>query len=155
VRRICATYADATRLHKEGGHTVSTDEKTGIQAIERLHPTLPTRPGRTERIEFEYRRHGTLCLMANFDVATGRAIAPSIGPTRKSADFAAHIGRTIDTDPEATWVFVLDQLNTHKSEALVELVALRGGIQDDPQCRASGAVGSSLGGRRPIHPMVS
>jgi hypothetical protein len=70
---------------------------------------LPTRPGQTERIEFEYRRHGTLCLIANFDVATGKAIQPTIGPTRTEQDFAAHIGPTIDTDPAATWVFVLDQ----------------------------------------------
>ena len=114
-----------------GGHVVSTDEKTGIRALERIHPTKPTRPGLTERIEFEYKRHGTLCLIANFDVATGKAILPSIGPTRTEEDFAAHIRRTIDTDPDATWVFVLDQLNTHKSEALVRLVAERCSINDD------------------------
>lgn len=131
MRRICETYAEAPRLHDEGGHVISTDEKTGIQALERLHPTLPARPGKTERVEFEYRRHGTLCLIANFNVATGKAILPTIGPTRTEEDFAAHIGRTIDTDPDVTWVFVLDQLNTHKSEALVRLVAERCGIEDD------------------------
>ncbi len=131
VRSVCETYAEAARLHNEGAHVISTDEKTGIQAIERVHPTLPTRPGMMERIEFEYRRHGTLCLIANFDVATGKAILPSIGPTRTEEDFAAHIKQTIDTDPNATWVFVLDQLNTHKSEALVRLVAARCGIEDD------------------------
>ncbi len=130
MRRVCETYADALRLHNEGAHVISTDEKTGIQALERLHPTLPTRPGRTERIEFEYRRHGTLCLIANFDVATGKAILPTIGPTRTEHDFAAHIERVIDTDPDATWIFVLDQLNTHKSEALVRLVAERCGVGD-------------------------
>jgi transposase len=130
VRRVCETYADALRLHNEGAHVISTDEKTGIQALERLHPTLPTRPGRTERIEFEYRRHGTLCLIANFDVATGKAILPTIGPTRTEHDFAAHIERVIDTDPDATWIFVLDQLNTHKSETLVRLVAERCGVGD-------------------------
>jgi transposase len=110
---------------------ISTDEKTGIQALERLHPTRPTRPGLTERIEFEYRRHGALCLIANFDVATGEAILPTIGLTRTEEDFAAHIGRTIDSDPDAPWIFVLDQLNTHKSETLVRLVAERCGIEDD------------------------
>jgi len=110
---------------------VSTDEKTGIQALERLHPTKPTKPGLTERIEFEYKRHGTLCLIANFDVATGKAIIPTIGPTRTEEDFAAHIARTIDTDPDRGWVFVLDQLNTHKSESLVRLVAERCGIDED------------------------
>jgi transposase len=132
VRKICATYADALRLHEqEGAHVISTDEKTGIQALERLHSTLPPRPGKTERIEFEYRRHGTLCLIANFEVATGKAVLPTIGPTRTEADFAAHIGRTIDADPDACWIFVLDQLNTHKSAALVQLVAKRCSIDDD------------------------
>ena len=132
VRKICETYADARRLHEQqGAHVISTDEKTGIQALERLHPSLPTRPGKVERIEFEYRRHGTLCLIANFEVATGKSVFPTIGITRTEQDFAAHIGRTIDADPEATWIFVLDQLNTHKSAALVHLVAERCGIDAD------------------------
>jgi hypothetical protein len=110
---------------------ISTDEKTGIHAIERRHPTLPTRPGLIERREFEYKRHGTTCLIANFDVVTGKAIVPTIGPTRTEDDFVAHITKTIDLDPDATWIFVVDQLNTHKSEGLVRLVAERCGI-DDP-----------------------
>lgn len=110
---------------------VSTDEKTGMQALERLHETKPVRPGLVERVEFEYIRHGTLCLMANFEVATGRVISPSIGPTRTEADFVAHIESTIDTDPHATWIFVADQLDTHRSAKLVELVARRCGIEED------------------------
>jgi len=106
-------------LAAQGAHVVSTDEKTGIQALERLHPTKPTRPGLTERREFEYKRHGTLCLIANFDVVTGEAILPTVGPTRTEEDFANHINQTVDADPNGTWVFVVDQLNTHKSEALV------------------------------------
>lgn len=128
VRTVCATYQEAAAMHEAGGHVVSTDEKTGMQALERIHPTLPTRRGLIERQEFEYKRHGTLCLIANLDVVTGKVIAPSIGPTRTEDDFAAHIARTIDTDPHAPWVFVVDQLNTHKSEALVRLVAERCGI---------------------------
>ena len=148
VRRVCETYAEAPRLHEAGGHTVSTDEKTGIQALERIHPTLPTRPGQTERIEFEYRRHGTLCLIANFDVATGTAIVPSIGPTRNEADFAAHIAATIDTDPDASWVFVLDQLNTHKSESLVQLVAERCGVTDDLGIKGKAGILKSMATRK-------
>jgi transposase len=116
-------------------HVISTDEKTGIQALERIHPTKPTRPGQTERIQFEYRRHGSLCLMANFDVATGKAILPTIGPTRTEKDFSEHIAHTIDSEPDADWIFVLDQLNTHKSESLVRLVAKRCGIEDDLGCK--------------------
>jgi len=110
---------------------VSTDEMTGIQALERAAPTLPMRPGHVERREFEYVRHGTQCLIANFDVVDGRIVAPSVGPTRTEADFAAHIDRTVATDPDAEWVFVTDRLNTHQSESLVRLVARRCGISDE------------------------
>ena len=75
-------------------------------------------------------RPGSLCLIANFEVATGRAIAPTVGPTRTEQDFASHIARTIDTDPAGTWIFVLDQLNTDKSEALVRLVSERCGFAE-------------------------
>ncbi len=69
------------------------------------------------------------CLFANLEVATGEVIAPSIGPTRTNEDFASHIARTIATDPKAGWVFVVDQLNIHQSEALVKLVAKELGIE--------------------------
>jgi len=95
----------------------STDEMTGFQALEPLHPSFPIQPGHVEREEFAYRRHGTLSLIANLDVVTGQLVAPSIGPTRTEADFAAHITQTIQTDPQAGWIFVTDQLNTHQSEA--------------------------------------
>ena len=56
-------------------------------------------------------------------MATGKIIAPSIGPTRTNKDFAYHIQKTIATDPKGEWIFVVDQLNIHQSEALVKLVA--------------------------------
>jgi len=118
-------------MERQGTHVVSSDEKTGIQALERKHPTLPPRPGLYERIEFEYIRHGTLCLMANWDVAKGRVREATIGATRTEVDFVAHISTTIDTDPDAGWVFVVDQLNTHMSEGLVRLVARRCNIDID------------------------
>lgn len=80
------------------------------------------KPGKVERREFEYIRHGTQTLIANFEVATGKLLSPSIGATRTEADFSKHIQQTIATDPKASWIFILDQLNTHKSEALVHLV---------------------------------
>jgi putative transposase len=83
------------------------------------------RCGQVERQEFEYIRHGTQCLIANFLVAEGSIVTPSILDTRKEDDFAAHIEKTIDTDAEAEWIFIVDQLNTHKSESLVRLVASR------------------------------
>ena len=110
---------------------MSVDEKTGMQALERLHETKPVRPGLVERVEFEYIRHGTLCLIANFDVVTGKVVSPTIGPTRTEADFAAHIAKTVDTDPHAQWIFVADQLDTHRSATLVELIAKRCGIEEE------------------------
>jgi hypothetical protein len=88
VRAVCWHYAKALAWHEEGLHLVSTDEKSGIQALERLHPSLPMLPGLVERQEHEYVRHGTQCLIANFEVATGKVITPSIGvrpaPTKTS-----------------------------------------------------------------------
>ena len=135
IRTVCQVYEAAPALAAAGTHVSSTDEMTGIQALERLHPCLPMQPGHVERQEFEYERHGTQTLIANLDVATGQIVAPSIGPTRTEADFAAHIAQTIQTDPEAAWIFVTDQLNTHQSEALVRLVAAQCGIQEDTRCQ--------------------
>lgn len=102
---------------------MSCDEKTGMQALEQCHPTKPMKPGLMERREYEYKRYGTLTLIANFEVATGQVIAPTLGPTRTEDDFASHLRATIDSDPQAQWIFVMDQLNIHKSESLVRLVA--------------------------------
>ena len=110
---------------------ISTDEKTGIQALERAHPTQPMEPGQVERQEVEYIRHGTQSLIANFDVATGQVLTPSIGATRTEEDFAHHILQTVATDLEAEWIFVVDQLNTHQSESLVCLVADLGDLDED------------------------
>ncbi len=131
MEKLCDTYLNAPDLAAEGAHVVSTDEKTGMQALERKYETKPVRPGLVERVEFEYVRHGTLSLMANFDVVTGEIVSPSIGPTRTEVDFVRHIDATVDTDPDAPWIFVVDQLNTHVSEGLVKLVARRCEVEDE------------------------
>jgi hypothetical protein len=142
VKEVCGLYAQAQELHEQGVHLISNDEKTGIQALERKHPNLPLRPGKVERREHEYIRHGTQVLMANFEVATGKILMPSLGPTRTEADFAAHIKRTIDTDPEASWIFIVDQLNTHQSESLVRLVNERCGLNlDEAELGVKGKTG--------------
>ena len=58
-----------------------------------------------------------------FDVATGKIISPTIGYRRTEEDFVEHIKKTVATDPKAKWIFVTDQLNTHKSESLVRYIA--------------------------------
>jgi len=100
---------------------VSCDEKTGIQALEREITLM--KPGQEERQDNSYERHGTQCLIANFEVATGKIIAPSIGDTRTEEDFVRHVQQTVEQDPRAEWVFVVDQLNTHQSAGLVEWVS--------------------------------
>ncbi|MBL7183619.1 MAG: IS630 family transposase [Anaerolineae bacterium] len=132
IKDISTLYLNAHELAKQGERIMSTDEKGGIQALERKYPGLPMKPGHVVRLEFEYVRHGTLTLIVNFDVVTGRIVATSIGPTRTEADFVAHIQQTIASDPEATkWHFVVDNLNTHQSESLVRLVATEEGLDID------------------------
>jgi len=97
---------------------------TGIQAIERQEKDLPLRPGKVRRREFEYIRHGTQALIANFDVVTGQVIHPSCGDSRTEQDFAQNIRQLLESDPDANkWNLILDCLNTHQSESLVRLVA--------------------------------
>lgn len=96
---------------------------TGIQALERTAPTRPMKPGLVERREFEYARHGTQCLIGNFEVTTGQVIAPTVQATRTEEDFAAHIVQTVALDPGSGWIFVADNLTIHCSESLVRYVA--------------------------------
>lgn len=124
VTDVCEVYQQAADRYDHGERTVSTDELTGVQALERKHPGLPMVPGKVERREFEYIRHGTLAFILSRDVATGAVIAPAVGPTRTEADFLAHLQAVVATAPTATrWHFVMDNLNTHQSESLVRWVA--------------------------------
>ena len=117
-------YAQATERHEQGERTVSTDELTGVQALERKEAGLPMQPGKVERREFEYIRHGTLAFIISRDVVTGKVLAPQAGPTRTEADFLAHVQSVVATDPNATrWHFAVDNLNIHKSASLVDWVA--------------------------------
>jgi putative transposase len=125
----CQLYARAVERAKEGERTISMDELTGVQALERKHPDLPMLPGHVLRREFESIRHGTLSWFINFDVATGQVIAPSWGTTRNEEDALAHLQRLIASDPSARkWHIILDNLNIHQSEALVRWVAEQEGI---------------------------
>ena len=121
---------------------------TGIQALERIAPTRPMKPGQVERREFEYKRHGTQCLIGNFEVATGEVIAPTVQPTRTEEDFARHIAATMATDPEAGWIFVSDNLTTHASESLVRGVAAACSVAEDLGVKGKGGVLKSVATRK-------
>jgi putative transposase len=124
VADINGLYAEAAALAGRGERVLSTDEMSGVQAPERLPPSLPMEPGLVGRRECEYTRHGTLSVIASRGVATGEVVAPSCGPTRTEADSLAHLRGVVATDPEAVrWHIVTDNLNTHCSESLVRHVA--------------------------------
>jgi len=111
--------------------TVSIDEMTGIQALERAASSLPMKPGKVERREFEYIRHGTQTLIASFDVVTGE-VQGTVGDSRTEADFVAYLEALFATDVStAVWRIVCDNLNTHLSEGVVRLVARLCGIGED------------------------
>jgi transposase len=125
----CQVYARAPARAKAGERTISMDELTGVQALERKYSDLPMLPGHVLRREFEYIRHGTLSWFINFDVATGQVIVPSWGATRNEEDALAHLQRLLASDPFAKkWHIILDNLNIHQSAALVRWVAEQEGI---------------------------
>jgi transposase len=126
VENVCRTYLEApAKAATEGTHTVSVDEATSLQALERNAPDKPAQPESVPKQEFEYTRHGTTTLTAGMDVVTGQIVCPTLEQTRTEPEFVAHITRTVDTDPQGEWIFVVDCLNTHLSESLVNFVAER------------------------------
>lgn len=132
VQDVCTTYREAPARAEEGIRTVSTDELTGVQALERLHPGLPMLPGKVERREFEYIRRGTCSFILSRDVVSGQVLAPYAGPTRTEADFLAHIQAVVATDQKARqWHFVVDNLDIHRSESLVRWVAAESDLDID------------------------
>jgi len=147
VKIMCDVYAEAQTNYENGIHTVSTDEMTGIQAREEVAPRHPMRSGDVEKREFEYKRHGTQALIANLEVATGEVISPTVSDRRTEMDFAQHIARTITTDPHAEWIFVVDQLNTHKSETLVSLVAAECELEIDLGIKGKSGILQSMATR--------
>ena len=124
VNDINGLYKQASELAKQGQRIESTDEMTGVQAMERKHPDLPMSPGKVERREFEYIRHGTLAFMFNFDIVTGKLAACTAKQTRNEQDFLEHIQGRVTAEPQTSqWHFVSDNLNIHISESLVRYVA--------------------------------
>ncbi len=117
-------------LQEEGIHLESVDEKSGIQALERPEANKQMRPGKVEKYEHEYIRHGTQNLMASLDVATG-IVSGELLDKRGNEDFFNFVKKRVATDPQGQWIFIADQLNTHKSTELVKWIAEECDIKDD------------------------
>ena len=144
----CQVYEQAKARAKRGERSVSSDELTGVQALERKHPGLPLAPGKVERREFEYIRHGTRTFILSRDVVSGEIVAPHAGPTRTEADFLAHLQAVVATDLRALrWHMVCDQLNTHQSESLVRWVADLSGLQEDLGVKGESGILASMASR--------
>jgi hypothetical protein len=95
TQKVCETYKKSKELGELGIHVMSTDEKTGIQALEHKHPSKPIKPGKVEKCEQEYIRHGTTALIASRYVTTGKIVAPMVNDTRTEKDFVQHIRQII------------------------------------------------------------
>lgn len=129
IADICQVYDQAQKKTDE--IVFSVDEMTGIQALERIAEDLPMRSGKPLAREFEYKRNGTQTLIGAINVGTGH-VHGQCGDTRTEADFVATIKHLIETHPDKeVYHFVVDQLNTHKSETLVRYVTEYCGIEDD------------------------
>lgn len=118
-------------MAQQGERVISNDELTGVQALERKQSGLPLQPGKVERREYEYIRHGTLAFIINFEVATGQVGLVSVGSTRTEQDYVQHIKRTVQADPAVSrWHLITDNLNIHLSESLVRYVAAESDIPE-------------------------
>lgn len=121
VQDVCGLYREAPLLAAQGERIMSTDELTGVQALERKHPDLTMAAGKVARPEFEYIRHGTCSFIISRDVVTGQIVAPFTGPTRTEADFLAHIRAVVASEVQATrWHFVVDNLDIHYNRTMAK-----------------------------------
>jgi hypothetical protein len=120
---ICQLYLQALRFYQEGRLVICADEKTGMQILQRRYPTQPVQPGKPEKREHEYIRHGVRALLASFVVPTGQLVW-NLGQTRTNADWAAHLTNVVHQLPAMQrYDWVVDNLNTHWSVDVCRLVA--------------------------------
>lgn len=98
------------------------DEKSAIQALDRLDPVLPLSPGRIERHGFEYYRHGTLSLYAALDVKTGKVLGKT-APRHTSEEFVNFLSQVVARcQPQQEIHIVLDNLSAHKTPRVAEFL---------------------------------
>jgi hypothetical protein len=135
---ICRLYLNAPRLYQQGRLLICCDEKTGMQILQRKYPTQPVEPGKPEKREFEYIRHGTRTLITSFAVPTGEVVW-NLGQTRTSVDFAQHIGHVaLHFRQFEQFDWVLDNLNTHWSLEVCEYIAALCDVPFEPRLLKTG-----------------
>ena len=123
AHHICALYLHALRFFDQGRVVICSDEKTGMQILQRKYPTQSMEPGKPEKREHEYIRHGVRALIASFVVATGQVVW-NLGQTRTSEDFTTHLANVVQQLPAMQrYDWVVDNLNTHWSLEVCRLVA--------------------------------
>lgn len=99
------------------------DEKTAIQALDRLDPVLPLSPGRAERHGFEYFRHGTLSLYAAFNTRTGEVLGRTVR-RHTSAEFVAFLSEVVSSQPRRREIHIIaDNLSAHKTQQVKDFLA--------------------------------
>jgi transposase len=105
------------------------DEKTAIQALDRLDPVLPLSPGRAERHGFEYKRHGTLSLYAAFNTKTGMVLGKTAA-RHTSAEFVAFLSDLVVNQPHGKEIHVIaDNLSAHKTDLVEEFLSTHPRVQ--------------------------
>jgi hypothetical protein len=123
AHNICSLYLNALRFFDQGRVVMCSDEKPGMQILQRTYPTQSLEPGKPEKREHEYIRHGVRALIASFVVATGQVVW-NLGLTRTSADFATHLATVVQHLPAMQrYDWIVDNLNTHWSLEVCRLVA--------------------------------
>jgi len=123
ARDLTFLYVNALRFYGQGRLVICADEKTGMQILQRAYPTQLAQPGKPEKREHEYIRHGVRALLASFVVPTGHLVW-NLGRTRTSADWAAHLAHVVHQLPVMSrYDWVVDNLNTHWSLEVCRLVA--------------------------------
>jgi transposase len=150
VTAICNAYSEAIDLyHRQGVHTICVDEMTGIQALERIAQDLPVRAGSVARLEYEYKRHGTTGLFGNLHVATGKIWSPLLRQTRGEIDMLENINNLIcEGGEDASYRFIMDNLNTHCSETMVQMIAGIIGYTEDLGVKGKSGILQSTASRR-------
>src|SRR5256886_12320544 len=100
----------------------AVDEKSAIQALDRLDPVLPLSPGRAERHGFEYYRHGTLSLYSALNTQTGEVLAKT-SPRHTSAQFVDFLAQIVGSQPAGRQIHVIaDNLSAHKTKKAFEFL---------------------------------